>query len=135
MIFKKYISIFLSVLLLISNTSLVLAMNYCTGKTTVVSIKKFELSSEKKQCCCKNKSTSEKKCCKNNIVILQKLSDFTTTKLILSHIDSAFLSVTNTSFVFEKIFSSEKEKSTSFSFKLKKIPLFKLYNQYLFYEI
>ena len=129
---KKCTGLFLAFLLLVSNIGFAFDVHYCGGKIASISLNTIVSASPEKKCC----GASEKKssCCKDKVVHLEKKSDNATLKffffqfafpaVIQEYKPIAFLSVPN--FKSRQIISYYSDANAP--------PLFKLYNQYIFYS-
>lgn len=127
---KKCTGVFLAFLLLLSNIGFAFDVHYCGGKIASVSLS-TTVSPEKKCCGSKEKKNS---CCKDKVVKFEKKSDDATFKIfffqfafpavIQEYKPIAFLSVPN--FKSNQIISYYADANAP--------PLFKLYNQYIFYS-
>jgi hypothetical protein len=129
---KKCTGLFLAFLLLVSNIGFAFDVHYCGGKIASVSLNTSVLASPEKSCC----GSSEKKssCCKDKVVHIEKKSDNATFKIFFFQIafppiiqgykPISFLSVPN--FQSNQIISYYSDANAP--------PLFKLYNQYIFYS-
>lgn len=138
--FKKCTSLFLAILLLVSNLGLAFNVHYCGGKIASFSSvfasiqmqKKEQFS--KKDCCCVKEGNREDSCCKNKIVDLKKDTKEVLLKTLLFQIDTPIVLVKSNEFLFVKAenFTSYKNR-TEYYCSPNAPPLFKLYKQYVFY--
>lgn len=129
---KKCTVMFLAFLLLVSNFGFAFDVHYCGGKIASVSLNTSVSATPEKKCC----GASEKKssCCKDKVVHFEKKTDHATIKVFFFQLDFpaviqefkpiAFLSVPN--FKSNQIISYYSDANAP--------PLFKLYNQYIFYS-
>lgn len=129
---KKCTGLFLAFLLLVSNIGFAFDVHYCGGKIASVSLNTTTSASPEKKCC----GAKEKKlsCCKDKLVHIEKKSDNATFKVFFFQIafppviqeykPIAFLAVPN--FKSNQIISYYSDANAP--------PLFKLYNQYIFYS-
>ncbi len=137
---KKYTSLFLAILLLVSNFGLAFNVHYCGNKIAAVSsvfstIKSTEnIISSNKDCCCVKDGDSKSTCCKNKVVDLKKDTKDVIVKTFSFQIDLPFLILKSTNLVFSK---AEKvllnSNLTEYYCSPNAPPLFKLYHQYIFY--
>ncbi|MDD3004993.1 hypothetical protein [Flavobacterium sp.] len=137
---KKLTSLFLAVLLLISNFGLAFNVHYCGDKIASFSSafntlpKQFSQENPKKDCCCIKEGEKENSCCKNKIVDLKKDSKDVVVKTISFQIDAPFLLIKSSELLFEKAVKHlHKSNVTQYYCSPNAPPLFKLYNQYIFY--
>ncbi|KAF2334402.1 HYC_CC_PP family protein [Flavobacterium daemonense] len=129
---KKCTGLFLAFLLLVSNIGFAFDVHYCGGEIASVTLKTAVQSSPEKKCCGENEKKSS--CCKDKVVHFEKKSDNATFKIFFFQLDFpaviqqykpiAFLSVPN--FKSNQIISYYSDANAP--------PLFKLYNQYIFYS-
>ena len=66
----RYLSIFFSITLLLSNTNFVLFIDHCNSNQTTF----FSLD-EKKSCCCNNSASMPKDCCNKTKIVVEKIKD------------------------------------------------------------
>lgn len=130
---KKYISLFLAVLMLVSNVGMAFTLHFCGGKIASISIQTLANSADTEKGCCAKKAVANDSCCKNKTVHFQKKSDNATLKAFSFEPFTAFL------------FFENKEKTVALpSIFINKTfstyycdahapPLFKLYHQFIFY--
>jgi len=134
--FKKHISIFLSVLLLVSNVGLAFNVHYCGGKIASVSLNSTLSSMQSEKGCCEKKVASKKdSCCKDKKIVFQKKTDNGIVKSFSFQFDYTFLvpdfqpdviTLTQPSF--------KNNLSLAYYCDANAPPLFKLYSQYLLYD-
>ncbi|MBF4466695.1 hypothetical protein [Flavobacterium sp. LC2016-12] len=129
---KKCTGLFLAFLLLVSNIGFAFDVHYCGGEIASVSLNTSAAAAPEKSCC----GSAEKKssCCKDKVVHIEKKSDNATFKIFFFQIafqaviqeyqPAAFLSIPN--FKSNQIISYYSDANAP--------PLFKLYNQYIFYS-
>lgn len=129
---KKCTGLFLAFLLLVSNIGFAFDVHYCGGKIASVSLNTTASASPEKKCC----GVSEKKssCCKDKVVHFEKKSDNATFKIFFFQI--AFLAGIQQ---FKPITSPaisnfKRNQIISYYSDANAPPLFKLYNQYIFYS-
>ena len=90
--FKKHISIFLAVLLLVSNVGLAFNVHYCGGEISSVSLNSTLPSVQSEKGCCEKKVASKKdSCCKDKKVVIQKKGDNGIIKSFSFQMDYAFV--------------------------------------------
>ncbi len=136
---KKSTSLFLAMLLLVSNFGLAFNVHYCGDKiasissafATVKSVK--EAVSSIKDCCCV-KEDAESSCCKNKVVDLKKDTKDVIVKTFSFQIDLPFLVLKSTDVFFLKVEKPILNSNlTKYYCSPNAPPLFKLYHQYIFY--
>jgi hypothetical protein len=132
MIFKKHISLLLVFFLLVSNIGLAFDVHYCGGEVASVALKTgFESENFEKNCC----GTVEEKvaCCKDKVVHFQKKSDNLLLKVFSLAIDVPFLCEQWEPITFVSVVNFKSKIVSSYYYQTHAPPLFKLYNQYIFY--
>lgn len=136
---KKFTSLFLAILLLISNLGLAFNVHYCGDKIASVSsafsmIEIMKVDSFQKDCCCKIDDSKKDSCCKNKIVDVKKDAEDVIIKTFSFQIYVPFVTIKSQELFFakaEKIIS--KTNLTEYYCSPNAPPLFKLYKQYIFY--
>src|SRR5215216_3273290 len=95
--FKKCTSLFLAILILVSNVGLAFSVHYCEGKiaaiTSVFNTEKvceMEIKPAKETCCAKKVVEKHKNCCKDKVVNFKDKSDDTIVKTFSFQIDAPF---------------------------------------------
>jgi len=138
--FKKCTSLFLAILLLVSNLGLAFNVHYCGDKIASFSSAFSTIQNQKSQdsfksdCCCVKQDQREDSCCKDKVIDLKKESKDVLIKTLLFQIDAPFVLIKSSEFLFaktEKITS--KNNITAYYCSPNAPPLFKLYKQYIFY--
>ena len=130
---KKSASLFLAVLLLISNFGLAFNVHYCGDKIASISSTISTLDS-KAECCCVNEKSEKADCCKDKVVDFKKETKEVVLKSISFQIDAPFVIVKSTEIIFAK---AEKLISAAvipdYLCVSNAPPLFKLFHQFVFY--
>jgi hypothetical protein len=133
--FKKHISIFLAVLLLVSNVGFAFNVHYCGGEISSVSLNSALPSMQSEKGCCEKKVASKKdSCCKDKKIVVQKKGDDGIVKSFSFQMDYAFVIPEIHSFVFTAVDNFKKKSALSYYCDANAPPLFKLYSQYLLYD-
>jgi hypothetical protein len=132
MIFKKHLSILLTVLLLVSNLGLAINVHYCADEIASITINAAPASAKVVDECC-GIVEEEQGCCNDKIIKAEIKSD----KIIVESLsfDTALHSVIYRwkSIVFiSKNHSKQKDKSTYYC-DANAPPFYILYSQYTFY--
>lgn len=133
MIFKRQISLFLAVLLLVSNVGFAFDVHYCGDTIASVSFDAGLSSLKSEKGCCETISSKKEGCCKDKVFNFQKKSSNAILKAFIFEINSPFFAPELYSIVFSKNPTFENKKTTSYYCDANAPPLFKLYNQYIFY--
>lgn len=136
---KKFTSLFLAILLLVSNFGLAFNVHFCGDKIASIS-SAFTVANHqkdnftKKDCCCKKDDAAKDSCCKNKLVDLKKDTKDVIFKAFSFQIDAPFVLVKSSELVFAKATKiTAKTNVTEYYCSPNAPPLFKLYQQYIFY--
>lgn len=138
---KKFTSLFLAILLLVSNFGLAFNVHYCGDKississafATIETLKKA-VAAAQKDCCCKKDVKEKISCCKNKVVDLKKDTKEVVIKTFSFQVQAQFLLIKCKELLFakaEKVISNTNV--TEYYCSPNAPPLFKLYQQYIFY--
>ena len=137
---KKFASVFLAVLLLMSNIGLALNVHYCGDKIASVSSAFSSVESPKKtdntkkDCCCTKEDNDNPSCCKNKVVDLKKDTKDMIVKTFSFQIDAPFILIKTSELTFAKAEKAVLNSIvTEYYCSPNAPPLFKLYQQYIFY--
>lgn len=131
--FKKHISIFLAFFLLVSNTGFSFNVHFCGDKIASVSLKSnFKKPNSHKTCC----GAVEKKssCCNDKVFNFHKNIEQVIVKSFSSEIASVFLISNEKPIIFSALPSFKTNAVLSYYCDAHAPPLFKLYQQYIFYD-
>jgi hypothetical protein len=138
--FKKHISLFLAFFLLVSNLGFALDVHYCGGKIASVKPvfwKNFESKNTLEESCCPPKSSNiveeNSSCCKDKVVSFEKKFENVIVNSISFQPDFNFLIENWKTIIYSDIQYFEGNKITSYYCDANAPPLFKLYQQYIFY--
>lgn len=132
MIFKKHISILLTVFLLISNLGLAFNVHYCGDKIDSVSLNTISNSSKTIDDCC-GIVEKDSKCCNDKIIKAENKSDQINVKSLTFDINFlATISDWKPTVFNSKINFKQRENSTYYC-DANAPPLYLLYSQYTFY--
>jgi hypothetical protein len=132
--FKKQISIFLAILLLVSNVGLAFNVHYCGGEIASVSLNSTLPSLKSEKGCCETKASKKDSCCKDKKIVVQKKTDNGIVKSFSFQFDYAFVVPEYNPIVFTAVPSFKNNLSLSYYCDANAPPLFKLYSQYLLYD-
>lgn len=133
--FKTQISIFLAVLILVSNVGFAFNVHYCGGKISSVSLNSALQSVQSEKGCCEKKVTSKKdSCCKDKKIVFQKKTDNGIVKSFSFQFDYVFLVTEFQPVVFQLVPNFKNNQTLSYYCDANAPPLFKLYSQYLLYD-
>jgi hypothetical protein len=132
--FKKQISIFLAILLLVSNVGLAFNVHYCGGEIASVSLNSTLPSLKSEKRCCETKASKKDSCCKDKKIVVQKKTDNGIVKSFSFQFDYAFVVLEYNPIVFSAVPSFKNNTNLSYYCDANAPPLFKLYSQYLLYD-
>ncbi|MFH7012047.1 hypothetical protein ACHRV5_09240 [Flavobacterium sp. FlaQc-52] len=129
---KKCTGLFLAFLLLVSNIGFAFDVHYCGGKIASVSLNTASSVAPEKKCC----GISEKKssCCKDKVVRFEKKSDDATFKMFFFQIAFPAVIEDFKPIAFLSLPGFKNKQITSYYSDANAPPLYKLYNQYIFYS-
>jgi hypothetical protein len=129
---KKCISLFLALLLLVSNVGMAFNVHYCAGEIASVSIESQHQQIKEKGCCEKIVSKKDS-CCKDKVFHFQKKSDNALVKIFFFELNSPFLVQEWQPVVFSSTTNFKITPVATYYCDANAPPLFKLYSQYIFY--
>jgi hypothetical protein len=133
--FKGHISVFLAILLLVSNVGLAFNVHYCGGEISSVSLNFTLPSLQSEKGCCEKKVVSKKdSCCKDKKIVFQKKVDNGIVKSFSFQFDYVFLAPEYQPVVFKSAPNFKNNQSHTYYCDANAPPLFKLYSQYLLYD-
>ncbi|OXA79883.1 hypothetical protein SAMN05444397_106103 [Flavobacterium aquidurense] len=129
---KKCAVLFLAFLLLVSNIGFAFDVHYCGGEIASVSLNTSVAATPEKSCC----GSTEKKssCCKDKVVHIEKKSDDATFKIFFFQIAFPAVIQEYKPIAFLSVPNFKSNQITSYYSDANAPPLFKLYNQYIFYS-
>lgn len=108
-------------------------IHYCGDKIASISLKSEIPTSDKIKECCK-KSVSEKhSCCKDKVFHFQKKADTLMSKVFAFHLDYSFVMIDWNPIAFMSVSDFKNSQITTYYCNANAPPLYKLYNQYVFY--
>ena len=133
MIFKKYISVLLTVFLLVSNLGLAFNVHYCDDEIASITINSAPVSSEKVDECC-GIVEKDSKCCNDKIIKAEIKADQIIVKTV--SFDADFLPVTYDwkPQIFTPNYNFKKRDNVTYYCDAHAPPLYLLYSQYTFYS-
>lgn len=135
--FKRHISIFLALFILLVNSSASLVMHYCHDQIAYISLvyqeNKIADSATEDSCCASDDKTDDKSCCSNEEIKVDKKIDYS----ILKGFQFDFLAVTFVneipSFFNEEDVLSSNKKILDYYCDSNAPPFYKLYSQLIYY--
>ncbi len=131
--FRKHISLFLALFLLVSNLGLAFNVHYCDNEIASVSINTASNSQEIEKNCC-GKIEKKSKCCKNKIIKSNEKSDQITVNISSLDVNSILFFSGWNPVVFRDIFNFKPREITTYYCDANAPPLYLLYSQYTFYS-
>ncbi len=131
--FRKHISLFLALFLLVSNLGLAFNVHYCDNEIASVSINTASNSQEIEKNCC-GKIEKKSKCCKNKIIKSNEKFDQITVKISSLDVNSILFFSEWKLVVFRDIFNFKPREITTHNCDANTPPLYLLYSQYTFYS-
>lgn len=132
MIFRKHISILLTVLLLVSNLGLAFNVHYCDDEIASITLSTVQTAQKAEQDCC-GIVEKKSKCCNDKIIKAEIKSDQIIVKLV--SLDADFLPVTYDwkPVVFVSKINFNQRDNLTYYCDAHTPPLYLLYSQYTFY--
>lgn len=131
--FKKHITLFLAFFMLVSNVGFALNVHYCGDQIASISFNTASPSDLEEDCCGIVDETSN--CCKDRVVLLQKKSDQAIVKSFSLQLDEAVL-IQQWQPIFRTVqFLSQNTDVPAYYCESHAPPRFKLYSQYIFYDL
>ncbi len=132
--FKRHISIFLALFILLVNSSASLVLHYCHDQIASISLVYQEnKSTDEDSCCAADDETDEKSCCSDEEIKVDKKIDYS----ILKGFQFNFVAVTfeneMPSFFSEVDVLSANKKILDYYCDSNAPPFYKLYSQLIFY--
>lgn len=131
---KKQISVFLAILLLVSNVGLAFNAHYCGGELASVTLNSPLSSYKNEKGCCEKLVSKKDSCCKDKKIVVQKKTENGIIKSFSFQMQYAFVIPETHSFVFTAVNNFKSSPSLSYYCDANAPPLFKLYSQYLLYD-
>lgn len=134
----KCTSLFLALLVLVSNIGLAFSVHYCgeniAGISSAYKIYEFQNAEKKSapEACCSAKAKEGKSCCKDKIVKIEKKSDIVV-KVFSFQFDTAVLPEIWKPLVFQTAAAVQQNTHISYYCDAHAPPFYKLYSQYIFY--
>ncbi len=132
MIFRKHISFFLVVLILVSNVGLSFNVHYCGATISSISLKTpLTETALEKNCCGIIEKTSH--CCKDKVVHFQKKSENFNVKAFSFQANAPFVVQEWRPIIVTSLSHFKSSIINAYFCDANAPPLFKLYSQYVFY--
>jgi hypothetical protein len=135
--FKKHISIYLALFILLVNSSASLVLHFCNDQIAYVSLvyheNKLVDSATEDSCCATEDANDEKGCCSNEEIKVEKKIEYSITKDFSSSISTLFFENQNTAFSNKTCVLSLPRKTVPYYCNSNAPPFYKLYSQLIFY--
>jgi hypothetical protein len=130
---KKCTSLFLAFLLLVSNIGFAYTVHYCGGEIASVTLKTKETAIISEKGCCEKIIAKKDSCCKDKVFRFEKKSENVTLKAFSFEPYIAFAIQKWQPITIDLITNFKKNQIISYYCDAHAPPLFKLYNQYIYY--
>ena len=138
--FRKCTSLFLALLLLVSNIGLAFTVHYCEGKIASIAsvfntdeLCETQSQSTTTSCCADAIQSDHDSCCKDKVVQIDDNSDEVIVKTFSFQIAVPMVIPSWNTLVFKAITLQKRTPSYFYFCDANAPPLFKLYSQYIFY--
>ncbi len=131
--FKKHISIFLALFLLVSNVGLAFNVHYCGKNIASISLKTAIPVQNFEKGCCEKIASKKHSCCSDKVFSFQQKADNLIIKAFSFQADYFFIVEEWNPIVFSSFSNFKNSQITSYYCDANAPPLFKLYHQYIFY--
>ena len=136
--FKKHISIFLALFILLVNSSASLVLHFCNDQFAYVSLvyqenKLVDSTSEDSCCALETIDTNDEGCCSNEEIKVEKKIEYSITKGFSNPISILFFENQTTAFSNQTCFLSLAKKTVPYYCNSNAPPFYKLYSQLIFY--
>ena len=131
---KKHISLFLAILILVSNVGFALNVHYCGDNIASISLNTTVPEIQKEKCCCIEKAIKKESCCKDKKIVFQKKAIDKIFKSFSFQFDSPFIVSEYPTTVFRAVQSFKNQEALSYFCDANAPPFYKLYSQYLLYD-
>ncbi len=128
--FKKHISLFLAVLLLVSNVGLAFNVHYCGDKLASVSL----ISVKAQKGCCEKVTSKKNSCCKEKKIVFKQKVENRIVKSFSFQFDYAFGVPQPTIDGFVTADTLTANSNLSYYCDANAPPFYKLYSQFLLYD-
>lgn len=135
--FKRHISVFLTILFLASNVGFAFYVHYCGDSISSITLNPTasESSMQSEKNCCKATATKKISCCKDKKIVVQKKTIDKIFKSFSFQFEAPFLVTEYKCVVFKTVSGFKSNVSLSYFCDANAPPFFKLYSQYLLYDI
>lgn len=132
--FKKHISIFLALFILLVNSSASLVLHYCHDQIASVSfVYQESKSADEDSCCAADDKSDEKSCCSNEEIKVDKKIDYSILKGFQFNVLAVHFENKMPSFFSEADVLSTNKKILDYYCDSNAPPFYKLYSQLIFY--
>ena len=131
--FKKHFCVLLAFFLLVSNTGYTFNVHFCGDKIASISIKAAFATQKTEEKCCPVIDVN-KHCCNDKVLNFQKTVEQVILKSFSSEISSCVLISESKPVIFTALPNFKTNATPSYYCDAHAPPLFKLYQQYIFYD-
>lgn len=135
--FKRHISIFLALFILLVNSSASLVLHYCHDQIASISLvyqeNKVATSATEDSCCAADDKSDEKSCCSNEEIKVDKKIDYSILKGFQFNVLAVTFENKMPSFFNEDAVLSINKKVLDYYCDSNAPPFYKLYSQLIFY--
>ena len=137
MSFKKHISVFLALFILLVNSSASLVLHYCHDQIASIALvyqqNKVVNSAEEDSCCAVDDKSDEKSCCSNEEIKVNRKIDYSILKGFQFNALAVHFENEKPSFFSEIDVLSANQKILDYYCDSNAPPFYKLYSQLIFY--
>ena len=135
--FKRHISVFLALFILLVNSSASLVLHYCHDQIAYVALvyqeNKIVDSTTEDSCCAADDKADEGSCCSNEEIKVDKKIDYSILKGFQFNVLAVHFENETPSFFNEVNVLSTNKKIVDYYFDSNAPPFYKLYSQLIFY--
>ena len=135
--FKRHISVFLALFILLVNSSASLVLHYCHDQIASIALvyqeNKVVNSAEEDSCCAADDKLDEKSCCSNEEIKVDKKIDYSILKGFQFNVLAVTFENKTPSFINEDAALSINKKVLDYYCDSNAPPFYKLYSQLIFY--
>ena len=135
--FKRHISVFLALFILLVNSSASIVLYYCHDEIASIALVYQDASvmdaADQDSCCAANDQSDEKSCCSDEEIKVDKKIDYSLLKGFQFNVLAVHFENKTTSFVNKVAVLSAKKKIVDYYCDSNAPPFYKLYSQLIFY--
>lgn len=135
--FKRHISVFLALFILLVNSSASLVFHYCNNQIASISLiyqeNKVATSAKEDSCCASDETSEEDGCCSNEEIKVDKKIDYSILKGFQFNVSAVTFENKMPSFYSEVDVLSTNKKVLDYYCDSNAPPFYKLYSQLIYY--